>query len=154
MLVEDVIPPADLQPLIDEFNKVIDRKAREAQAGGRLNDLFEDEPFERRLARIYNAMDDPHDLWRAVHGKNHKTAGMFAVITHPAILDIVESLIGPEVLAHPQFNARAKLPDHDPSMPTGRDVPGFIARSRENPESVAGSHLDWLKLMEEAGQAS
>ena len=26
-------------------------------------------------------------------------------------MDIVESLIGPEILAHPQFNYRAKLPD-------------------------------------------
>ena len=34
LLLEDVIPPADLQPLIDEFNEVIDRKAREAQWGG------------------------------------------------------------------------------------------------------------------------
>lgn len=38
---------------------------------------------------------------------------MFAVLTHPALLDIVESLIGPEILAHPQFNLRAKLPAHE-----------------------------------------
>lgn len=265
LLLEDVIPPVDLQPLIDEFNEVIDRKARQAYGEGRLSELFEDQPFERRIARVYEAIDAPHDLWRAVHGKHHKTAGMFAVMTHPAILDIVESVIGPEILAHPQFNARAKLPDQeetvvpwhqdlgyleqdaeetfmvnfwiplvdatvengcmeviagshragliehvrirnywgiaedrlppgeqvacpvrvggvllvqhktvhrsipnhsdhvrwsldlrysDPGMPTGRDVPGFIARSRTNPASVARSHLDWLGVMAAAEQAS
>ena len=29
-------------------------------------------------------------------------------------------------------------------LPTGREsVPGFIARSRENPESIAKSHHEW-----------
>ena len=37
-------------------------------------------------------------------------------------------------------------------LPTGREeTPGFIARSREHPQRVAKSHLDWLKLFEEAG---
>jgi len=260
LLVEDVLKPSDLQPLIDEFDAVIDKWADEYHRQGRLKDLFEDEPFSRRLYRIYNAVDHPHEVWTAVNGKNMKTAGMFAVMTHPAILDIVESVIGPEILAHPQFNSRAKLPnleamvvpwhqdlgylypdaeetfmvnfwiplvnatvengcmevisgshkhglipheqiagylgipesklppgevvpcpvrvgsvllilhktihrsipnrsDHirwsldlrysDPALPTGRDhVPGFIARSAKKPESVAKSHLDWLKLFE------
>jgi ectoine hydroxylase-related dioxygenase (phytanoyl-CoA dioxygenase family) len=37
----------------------------------------------------------------------------------------------------------------NPALPTGRPhVPGFIAGSRAHPESVAKSHLDWLRLME------
>ena len=37
-------------------------------------------------------------------------------------------------------------------LPTGREnVPGFIARSQGNPESVAKSHHDWLRNFEEAG---
>ena len=37
-------------------------------------------------------------------------------------------------------------------LPTGRKhVPGFVARSRSNPQSVAKSHRDWLRIFEEAG---
>ena len=37
----------------------------------------------------------------------------------------------------------------DPAQPSGRDgVPGFIARSQANPESVAQSVDDWLALFE------
>lgn len=37
-------------------------------------------------------------------------------------------------------------------LPTGRkNVPGFVARSRRNPETVAKSHHDWLRIYEEAG---
>ena len=32
---------------------------------------------------------------------------MFTLRTAPALLDVVESLIGPEILAHPQFNYRS-----------------------------------------------
>lgn len=261
LLVEDLLPPADLQPLIDEISEVIDREARGAYAAGRLRDLFEDEPFDRRMTSLRQAMGGSPDIGQAVMGKRHRTAGMFRVVAHPAILDIVESVIGPEVLAHPQFNCQAKMPREekskvpwhqdlgfldpvaegtfmvnfwiplvdatvengclevisgshraglrphgavsgysdrgmlaeyvppgervscpirkggvvmfqhktahrsfpnrtdrirwsldirysDPRLPSGRDAPGFIARSRAHPESVARSHLDWLKVTE------
>jgi ectoine hydroxylase-related dioxygenase (phytanoyl-CoA dioxygenase family) len=265
LLLEDALSPVDLQPLIDDITAEIDRKTREALSDGKLSDPFEGAPFDRRLTRISDATDDPSEIEREVTGKRLKTAGMFSLITCPAILDIVESVIGPEILAHPQFNCQAKMPnearsqipwhqdlgflhpeaeatfmvnfwiplvdatvengcmeviagshragliehvrvrnywgiaedrlppgeqvacpirvggvllvqhktihrsipnhsDHvrwsldlrysDSGMPTGRDVPGFIARSRANPASVAKSHLDWLRLVEEAEQAS
>lgn len=261
LLVEDLLPLADLQSLIDEISEVIDREARGAYAAGRLRSLFEDEPFDRRMTSLRQAMGGSSDIGQAVMGKRHRTAGMFKVVAHPAILDIVESVIGPEVLAHPQFNCQAKMPREekskvpwhqdlgfldpvaegtfmvnfwiplvdatvengclevisgshraglkphgevsgysdkgildghvppgervscpirkggvvmfqhktahrsfpnrtdrirwsldirysDPRLPTGRDAPGFIARSWAHPESVARSHLDWLKVTE------
>jgi hypothetical protein len=133
LLVEGVIPPPAFGPLIREFNEVIDAKAREFHHQGRLKDLFEAEPFERRLERLYHALDEAgaRDLWRTVHGKNMKTAGMFGVMTQPEILDIVESLIGPEILAHPQFNARAKLPNHEATVVPWHQDLGYLERDAE-----------------------
>ena len=34
-------------------------------------------------------------------------------------------------------------------LPTGRPVPGFVARSPSRPEVVARSHMDWLRLFPE-----
>jgi ectoine hydroxylase-related dioxygenase (phytanoyl-CoA dioxygenase family) len=65
----------------------------------------------RELSAI--SLQPADEIYQLLEGKGHKTAGLFAVITHPAILDVVESVIGPEILAHPQFNARARLPDRD-----------------------------------------
>jgi ectoine hydroxylase-related dioxygenase (phytanoyl-CoA dioxygenase family) len=126
LLLENVIPPGDLQPLIQEFEEVIEAKAQELYAQGLLEDLFEDEPFDRRLARLYESMQDGSPLWRAVQGKHHKTAGMFSIVTHSALLDIVESLIGAEILAHPQFNSRAKLPHHDPTVVPWHQDLGYL----------------------------
>ena len=131
LLVEDVIPVEDLQLLIAELNETVDQNARKAQAEGELSDLFEDEPFERRLARIVESVADPSDtsfsdtFFEGLHGKL-KTEGMFAVQTHTAILDIVESLIGPEILAHPQFNIRPKLPNQDTSVVPWHQDLGYL----------------------------
>ena len=131
LLVEDVIPVEDLRQLISELNETVDQNAREAQAEGQLSELFEDEPFERRLARMVESVADPSDtsfsdtLFEGLHGKL-KTEGMFAVQTHPAILDIVESLIGPEILAHPQFNIRPKLPNQDTSVVPWHQDLGYL----------------------------
>src|SRR4051812_36812893 len=107
ILLERAIDPADLQPLICELEEVVDRKAREAYAEGRLPDLFAEEPFDRRLAKIGRALGDPDPFLAAFEGKSHKTDGLFSIMTYPALLDIVEALIGPEILSHPQFNLRA-----------------------------------------------
>ncbi len=132
LLLEDVLPPGDLQPLIDDIVKGIDRKARAAFANGELSDPFEDEPFERRLACMRDAMDDASEIEKAVTGKRLKTAGMFAVITHPAILDMVECVIGPEILAHPQFNCQAKMPNEARSqIPWHQDL-GFLHPEAED----------------------
>ena len=257
LLLEELLPEAAYQPLVDEIDAAIDQEARQAQAEGHLGDLFEDAPFKDRLARICEAMGTGKQVLREILGKRHKTAGLFHLLTHPSLLDVVESVIGPEILVHPQFNLRAKMPgeeevvwhqdiafldraveetfmvnfwiplvdtdvkngcleivagshrhgivphekpafeqeipenrvppgarvlsilpaggaallqhktvhrsfpnlsDHvrwsldirysDPRKPTGRaHVPGFIARSRENPDGVAKNHLDWLELM-------
>jgi hypothetical protein len=131
LLVEDVIPVEDMQLLISELNETVDQNAQQAQAKGELSELFEDEPFERRLARIVESVSDPSGssftdtLFEGLHGKL-KTDGMFAVMTHPAVLDIVESLIGPEILAHPQFNIRPKLPNQDTSVVPWHQDLGYL----------------------------
>jgi len=144
LLLEEALPAGAFDLLITELEAVVDREAREAQARSRLDDVFEGEPFDRRLAKIASRMDDPSELWRAVHGKHHKTAGMFAVIVHPALLDLVESLIGPEILAHPQFNLRAKLPGHqDTVVPWHQDL-GYL-----EPEADATRMVNfWIPLVD------
>jgi hypothetical protein len=126
LMLPDFLDPVVFQPLIREFEEIIDAHARRAYEEGRLKELFEDAPFERRMALLYQALDDPQPLWRAVHGKNQKTAGMFAIIMHPALLDAVESLIGPEILAHPQFNSRAKLPHHEATVVPWHQDLGYL----------------------------
>ncbi len=259
LLLDPFLPEESYQLLVRELEEAIDLVTREAHSQGRINNLYQSEPFERRLVRLCEATGESKGIIRRYLGKANKSAGLFALLTHSTILNAVESVIGPEILVHPQFNLRAKMPGEpevswhqdiafldneveqtfmmnfwvplvdtdvingcleiiseshcgkefphvmrrdqeipeefvppgervlcelsaggaalfqhktvhrsfenhsdnirwsldirysDSRLPTGRDrVPGFIARSKENPNSIARSHLDWLRLMEEA----
>ncbi len=267
LIVRNLLPAEAYQPLIGELEARLDELIIEVAGEGLLGraDTFPGEPFATRLALVSKACSDPKRIWGHFQGKRHKTAGMFTLRTHPSILDATESLIGPEIYAHPQSNLRAKMPEQEATvvpwhqdlaylvpedagdtlfvnfwiplvratadngclqvmrgshrcgllshdyrtaffhriaedelpdceivtcevdvgdvlmtmervihrstphtsqtvrwsldvrynrtgLPTGREnVPGFIARSRLDPESVARSHLDWLRILEEAG---
>ena len=125
LLVEDVLSTDVFQPLIQELGQIIDAKACQAHNAGQLENLFADEPFERRLARICAVLEDPSDILQRVQHKL-KTQGMFKILTHPALLAIVESLIGPEILAHPQFNLRAKLPNQKETVVPWHQDLGYL----------------------------
>ena len=125
LLVEDVLSADVFQPLIQELGQIIDAKACQAHNAGQLENLFADEPFERRLARICAVLEDPSDILQRVQHKL-KTQGMFKILTHPALLAIVESLIGPEILAHPQFNLRAKLPNQKETVVPWHQDLGYL----------------------------
>jgi phytanoyl-CoA hydroxylase len=134
LILKELLDPGDFQPLIAELDAVVDRLARQAHAEGRLRELYAEEPFERRLARIGEELADPDAFLAQIEGKGHKTAGLFAIMTHPNILDLVESLIGPEILAHPQFNLRAKLPGHAIAVvPWHQDLAYLEADADETP---------------------
>jgi ectoine hydroxylase-related dioxygenase (phytanoyl-CoA dioxygenase family) len=79
---------------------------------------------------IAEAVDDPADGLRQLNGKL-RTEGMFRVFTEPALIDIVESVIGPEILAHPQFNVRAKLPNQDATVVPWHQDLGYLQADAE-----------------------
>ena len=118
LIVRDLLRREALQPLIDELEQKVDDSVNEAVRRGCLEATgeFSDAPFATRLALVADACSDPSWLWQQVHGKQHKTAGMFTLRTWPALLDVTESLIGPEILAHPQTVLRAKLPDQEETV--------------------------------------
>lgn len=123
--IERLFDPASLDPLISELDEVVDAWAERYNAEGRLKERYAEEPFDTRLYLIHEAMHGQcKEMLEAVLGKR-KTAGMYHVMTLPEILDVVESLIGPEILVHPQFNSRAKLPDRTSIVDWHQDI-GFL----------------------------
>ena len=136
ILLHDVLPVEEFQPLIRELQEVIDIKARELHAAGTLQGLHADEPFETRLHYLCEDADDPDDMYRVVFGKRHKTAGLFKVWTLPPLLNLVEQLIGPEILAHPQFNTRAKLAFQESSIGTFHQDGALLNKEAEQTPMV------------------
>ena len=132
LLIENALPASALEPLIREFEQAVDQNADAARAAGLVTDTYPGEPFPTRLARIIESAPrrDQVDglesvLYRGISAKV-KSPEMFKLLCHPVLLDIVESVIGPEILAHPQFNVRAKLPKQDRSVVPWHQDLGYL----------------------------
>ncbi|MDE2649226.1 MAG: phytanoyl-CoA dioxygenase family protein [Chloroflexota bacterium] len=108
----------DIQPVIAEYQQLLDDLCAQWVAEGRLAQTYSHLPFERRLVEVYRAgcryeqaidialpnsavkFDTPIHLGRAV----------FDLLRSPRLLAAVESLIGGEIYSNPIQHVRIKPP--------------------------------------------
>lgn len=93
--------------------ELVDARAREYYRDGKISSLHEEESFERRLAAINEEFEIDaglFDLTRSVDDNE-----LFNFVRYPAILDVLESLIGPEIAWTGSYVTRPKLPHHEQS---------------------------------------
>ena len=100
--------PADLQPLIHELEGEIHRIARSYHADGLTKSLYADEGFETRFMRI---VEDAEQAYREMVDSKFLGPEVFNLLSHPAFLDIVEGIVGPEVHCQGRHRLRPKLPN-------------------------------------------
>ena len=134
LVVDDLIPPETFAPLTTEIEANIDAKAQMLFAQEKIDDLCEGLPFAERLTALCAAAVDDETrvgLWHVGHGKHHRTAGMFGVWTEPALLAVAEQVLGSEVLAHPQYNLRAKLPNQPETVVPWHQDLGYLERDAD-----------------------
>lgn len=109
LAVENLLSAVEMDPVIDEINDYVERRARELKDAGKIDNLYEDEPFERRYGRIFSECPD---IGRGIDIMHLRGPAMFEFLHNKTILDAVESLIGPEIICSPVQHLRAKPPTH------------------------------------------
>lgn len=107
LVAEGVLTDADLAPVIAEYTELVDRKARLLASAGKITDLCEAEPFERRMACLYAQSPE---IAEGLDIMQVRGPAMFAFLRNKNLLDVVESLIGPEITCNPIQHLRAKPP--------------------------------------------
>ncbi len=107
LVAEDVLTDEDLAPVIAEYDAWIEARARTLQAVGKLTDLCEGEPFERRLACLYAQTPEITEGMDIMQARGQ---AMFAFLHNARLLDAVETLVGPEITCNPIQHIRAKPP--------------------------------------------
>lgn len=106
--LDDVLTPDDLNPVIWEYEGIIDRRARPLLAEGKIRSLYEREPFDRRIACIAAEAAEVADKLNSMFTRG---PCLFNFMRHPKILDVAESLVGPEITFHPTHQFRPRIPD-------------------------------------------
>ncbi|MCC7492904.1 MAG: phytanoyl-CoA dioxygenase family protein [Fimbriimonadaceae bacterium] len=107
LLVERLLEPAELQPLIEEISSEVDRLASELHAAGVLSATYAEEGFTTRLTRLTAETDQVY--WRIASGQLCGPQ-VFELLRHPKILDVAEALLGPEIVAASAYRLRPKVP--------------------------------------------
>jgi hypothetical protein len=133
--VEGVLDPATyLDPVIDEYAGVLDSLAKELFASGEISSTYDELPFGERVTRIYAESGRAHSQYfdfslpfTDVREDTPFWCGpaVLNAFTAEPLLDVVESLIGPEIYSNPVQHVRIKPPESElPRNQQGKPVIG------------------------------
>ena len=108
LLISGGLEVSDLDPIVDEYRDFIDQRASSLYAAGKISELYEKEPFNRRLALICS---ENREIYSELDIMYFRGRASFEFLRNEHMMDMVESLIGPEITCSPIQHTRAKLPE-------------------------------------------
>lgn len=110
----------DLQPVLDGYEVVLEELAVTLHQRGEISSTFADLPFGQRLIRITRergrSVSQHFDISLPQTGVRadtpmHVGPACFNLLTNSNLLDIAESIIGPDIYCSPVGHVRMKLPE-------------------------------------------
>lgn len=109
IIVRNVIEQKVLDGVRRDLNWLVNMFAGRLIEDGMIQDPYLDEPFERRMLKMYESCLDraPNSFRAELH-----LPGLYPLFFHPVVLDLAEAMLGPEVRLYPNYTARPKLPRH------------------------------------------
>lgn len=120
LVVENVLDQTeDLAPLFAEYSSILDGIVDGLVADGTLSSRYEDLSFADRLIQVCleskRVFSSHFDISLPQKGVKYDTPmhvgpAVFRLLTNPRLLDVVESVVGPEVYSNPVQHIRTKLP--------------------------------------------
>ncbi len=105
--VEDALRPEDLDPVQEELEGIVDRSAKRLLAEGKIGSDFAELGFEKRLIRL--AKGDASAI-QGINIPGNLGTAIFEFLHNDRLLDLVESIIGPEIYCNSTQHIRPKLP--------------------------------------------
>lgn len=123
LIVENVLSDADLGAIRAEYEGILEREVPKLIAKGKLARGYEGLPFEERYTKVFHDLDDMYALYQhldislpLLHEMppdtclNAGPAVFHKLLSNPKILDIAESVLGPERYSNPVQHTRIKPP--------------------------------------------
>jgi len=139
LVVEDVFDPvADIDPVVREYEALLDSLTERWVASGQLSSTFRELPFAQRFARVLkeaprelNVMGH-FDISLPFEGVTEATPihlgpETFGLLTNPRLLDVVEQVIGGEIYSNPIQHTRIKPPARD--LPEHLQASSLLAKT-------------------------
>jgi phytanoyl-CoA hydroxylase len=112
-------PERDIEPVLAELESLLDDLAQRLHADGRIASTYSGWPFAARVIQICretgSLFAQHFDINLPQKGIRPDTPinvgpAIFGFLTHPALLDVVEAFVGPEIYSNPVQHIRVKPP--------------------------------------------
>lgn len=120
LIVEGIFDPIeDLDPVVEEYNTLLDTLTDTWMESGRITNHYRDLPFAQRLAGVLNEAGptgfQPFDISLPFRGVTEETPihlgpKVFGLLRNQRLLNVVEQFIGSEILSNPIQHVRIKPP--------------------------------------------
>ena len=107
LIVRDFFARADLQPVMDWIDELVDDLANHLYDVGKIENRHEDKSFYTRLTALERDYPGAAVLIHIGGILGQPLADLWA---NPRLLDLVEQILGPEIAGHPVWNLRSKTP--------------------------------------------
>ena len=147
-IAREALTHDDLQPVIDELSAWIDERARTLHEEGEIADLHEDAPFATRYGLLFKQCPE---IGRGMDIMHYRGRAMFAFLRNENLLDLLESLLGPELICNPIQHLRAKPPQayENREGPSFHNAPWHQDAGVMMPEAEGSDVVTcWLPLAE------
>ena len=107
LLAPGVLRNEELEPIRQAIAATVDQIAQQLYAEGQIKQRYEEAPLSRRLAYVYQ-----HATSKKSMGWNREvfSKAIYDLLTHPHLLALAETLLGPEVTVNGDYWVRTKLP--------------------------------------------
>lgn len=119
LVMEDVLDTEDLAPVWAEYEGLLDQVASTLYREDALSSAFAGRSFGERYAkcvsensRVFEFLDITFAVRQEISADSvmHAGAAVFALLTNTKVLDLVESILGPEIYSNPVQHLRLKPP--------------------------------------------
>lgn len=129
LLLKDVIPESAINGVRDSFARVVDGIIRELKADGIIDDEGLEHPFETRFVQV--AGEHANRFGRSWRNQV-ATPEVFEIHRAPRLVDAIGQLTGTDVIGHPVFNARPKLPGQQLTVVPWHQDSGYFGTVSED----------------------
>ncbi len=129
LLLKGVIPASAINGVRDSFAHVVDGIIHELKKDGIIEDEGMELPFETRFAQV--AGEHANRFGRSWRDQV-ATSEVFDIHHAPRLVDAIGQLTGTDVIGHPVFNARPKLPGQQLTVVPWHQDSGYFGTVSED----------------------
>ena len=143
-IMRQALSPSVVAAAQAELEAMVDDIACGLLAMDHVQKLYENEPFEKRLATLFSFARQlaPKSMRHNLHRR-----GMYGLFFCPGLLDVVEEILGPEIRLYPNYTVRPKFPDDVKTQVLWHQDAGYTEGQTKTPSRTDQLTVNDLRMI-------